>query len=72
MPKAAKIKKISTKPSQGSLRESNPVKTIEKGARLPSVSFKNRSTGRGNEDRSKPCTKFTSNGIHTKSGVDNL
>ena len=38
-------KNISTKPSQGSLRASNPVLYKIEGARLPCVSFKNRSTG---------------------------
>ena len=38
-------KKISTKPSQGSLGASNPVLYKREGARLPCVGFKNRSTG---------------------------
>ena len=47
-------------------------KTIEKGVGLPCVDFKNRSTGQGSEDRSEPSFMFASNGIHTKSIVDNL
>ena len=40
-----KRKKISTKPSQGSLGASNLVLYKREGARLPCVGFKNRSTG---------------------------
>ena len=46
--------------------------TKERGAGLPCVGFKNRSTSRGNEDQSKPSPRFACNGIHTKSGADNL
>ena len=47
-------------------------KTIEKGVGLLCVGFKNQSTGRGSEDRSEPSLRFAPNGIHMKSGADNL
>ena len=65
-------KKISTKPSQGSLGHQTRFKTIEKGVGLPCVDFKNRSTGLGSEDQSELIPRFAFNGIHTKSGADNL
>ena len=42
------------------------------GVGFPCVDFKNRSTCRDSEDRNEPSPRFTSNGIHMKSGVDNL
>ena len=70
--KQRKTKKISTEPSQGPLGASNLVLYQGEGAGLACVGFKNRSIGRGNEDRSEPSPRFASNGIHMKSGADNL
>ena len=74
MPKAAndKKKKNSTKHSQGSLRASNSVLNQREGVGLHCIGFKNRFTGRGSEDRSKPSSRFAFKIIHTKSGADNL
>ena len=70
MPKATeKQKKISTKPSLGHQIQ---FYTKDRGARLPCVSFKNRSTSRGSEDQSEPSPMFASNGIHMKSRAENL
>ena len=44
----------------------------KRGAGLPCVDFKNRSTGKVSLDRSEPSPRFASNGIHMKSGADNL
>ena len=51
MPNAAGKKNLNKKPSQGPLVASNPVLYQKEGARLPCVDFKNRSSGRGNEDQ---------------------
>ena len=73
MPKAAENKKkISTKPSQGPLGASNPILYQREGEGLPCFGFKNQSTGCGSKDQSEPSPRFSSNGIHTKSGADNL
>ena len=65
-------KKKKSQQTQGPLRASNLVLYQREGAGLPCVGFKNRSIGRGNEDRSEPSPRFASNGIHMKSGANNL
>ena len=70
--KQRETKKSQQKPSKDPLRHQIRFYTKEWGARLPCVGFKNRSTGRGSEDRSEPSPRFASKGIHTKSGADNL
>ena len=73
MPKAAENKKKSQQnPPKDPLGHLIPFYTKERGARLPCVGFKNRSTSQGNEDRSKPSPRFTFNSIHMKSRADNL
>ena len=73
MPKAAENKKKSEQnPPKDPLGHQIQLKTIVKGAGLPYISFKNRSTGRSSVDRSEPSLRFTSNNIHMKSGADNL
>ena len=67
-----KKKKILQNPFQGPFEASNPVQAKEEGARLPCVGFKNLSNGWGSKDQSETSPRFTSNSIHTKSGVDNL
>ena len=71
MPKAVK-KKLIKNPPKDPLEHKIRFKSKEKGVGLPCVDFKNRSTGRGNEDRSKPSPRFTSNNIHTKTRPKNL
>ena len=71
MPKAVENKKIINKNlSKDPLGHQIWFYTKERGAGLPCFGFKNRSTGRGSEDQSEPSPKFSSNDIHTKSGVD--
>ena len=72
MPKAAKNKKSQENPPNDLLGHQIQFYTKKRGAGFPCVGFKNRSTGQGNEDRSKSSPRFTSNGIHKKSGADNL
>ena len=60
------------KPSQGSLRASNPVQNQRKGVGLPYFSFKNRSIGWGSEDRNELNPRFVYNDIHMKTRLENL
>ena len=69
---AETTKKNLQNPSKDPLKHQIQFKTKEEGAISPCVSFKNRSNGWGNKDRSELSTRSASNNIHTKSGVDNL
>ena len=73
MLKAAENKKsLNKNPSKDPLEHQIQFYTKGRGAGLAYVGFKNRSTSQGSEDQSEPCPRFSSNGIHTKSGVKNL